>query len=169
VNASPDREPSAADQSIAIRALARQQREALHAQIQAARLQQLVATRLVQGAPQLPREAPSRPARSRPEWHDAVANARCESDLMAALDRFRRQWDPVILQALPPDCRQCAAASADQVAELAVAFTAAELRFEGSPEMHALLLELSRLFIAAAERLRHIRDPGAGAAILRKR
>jgi hypothetical protein len=87
-----------------------------------------------------------------------ILEARTEEALIRVLAEFCAQWPQSQLGRLPPDCRHCEPRTGDEIAELAVAFTTAELRY-AEHELQDVLGVMARTFALALQQLQRIRPP----------
>lgn len=90
------------------------------------------------------------------KWKPLILGARSEEELLKVVREFCALWLPSDLAKLPEQCRHCDPQSSDEIIEMAVVFTTAELRAQ-DPEVADTLAVMSRTFILASQQLRRIR------------
>lgn len=92
-------------------------------------------------------------------WRPLIEGSRSEDALMAVMREYCDTLLPSDISKLPEKCPACAINAVTDISELAVDFTALELKFTGEEETRIMLHDLSLTFCAAAEQLKRLRHP----------
>lgn len=92
-------------------------------------------------------------------WRPLIEATRNEDALIAVMREYCDTLLPSDIARLPTACPECAIRSVTDIGELAVEYTAIELKYDGQDEARATLHDLSLTFCAAAEQLKRLRHP----------
>ncbi|HEX5130057.1 MAG TPA: hypothetical protein VFV90_09940 [Usitatibacter sp.] len=87
------------------------------------------------------------------DWRLEIDSANDVDELVKVVRRYLVQWSPEELALLPMDLAAIALAGRGAIFGRALMASRAELAFSGTPEAHAALRNMSRVFNAAAARL----------------
>jgi hypothetical protein len=92
-------------------------------------------------------------------WRPLIEASRNEDALMAVMREYCDTLLPSDVSKLPDACPPCAIGAVTDIGELAVGYTAIELKYEKEDETRAMLHDLALTFCAAAEQLKRLRHP----------
>ena len=93
-------------------------------------------------------------------WRPLIEASRSEDALAAVMCEYCDTLLPSDLAKLPEASPTCAVLSVADIGELAVGYTAIELKYMGhDDETRAMLSDLALTFCAAAEQLKKLRHP----------
>jgi hypothetical protein len=92
-------------------------------------------------------------------WRPLIEGSRTEDALTAVMRQYCDTLLPSDVSKLPENCPHCSVHAAADIGELAVEYTAIELKYHGEDETHAMLHDLALTFCAAAEQLKRLRHP----------
>lgn len=88
-----------------------------------------------------------------PAWHERIAAAGSERDLVTATREWLVGWTPRELGQLPEDCRPGRIVDGEDINRWALHFTHAHLERRMSPELERLIAPMHAFFVQAATRL----------------
>ena len=89
-------------------------------------------------------------------WRPLILGATSEHQLLTVMRDYCGSWLPSELSKLPPDCPVCRVETTDDIAGLALDYTAYELKYRGPEETRAPLRDLALVFTAAAQQLKRL-------------
>ena len=92
-------------------------------------------------------------------WRPLIQGAITESQLLAVMREYCGSWLPSELAKLPSGCPACHVETIDDIAGLALDFTAYELKYDGPEEARSMLRDMALVFTAAAQQMNRFR-PG---------
>lgn len=92
-------------------------------------------------------------------WRPLIEATRNEDALVAVMQQYCDTLLPSDIARLPDVCPECSVHAVTEIGELAVDFTAIELKYQGDDETRAMLHDLALTFCAAAEQLKRLRHP----------
>ncbi len=92
-------------------------------------------------------------------WRPLIEATRNEDALVAVMQQYCDTLLPSDIARLPQVCPQCSVNAVTDIGELAVGFTAIELKYDGDDETRAMLHDLALTFSAASEHLKRLRHP----------
>jgi hypothetical protein len=92
-------------------------------------------------------------------WRPLIEASRNEDALMAVIREFCDTLLPSDVAKLPERCPACSVHAVTDISELAVDYTAMELKYDGNEETRAMLHDLALTFCAAADQLKRLRHP----------
>lgn len=93
-------------------------------------------------------------------WRPLIDGSRTEEALAAVMRQYCDTLLPSDLARLPESSPTCAVNSVADIGELAVLYTAIDLKYTGGDdEARAMLSDLALTFCAAAEQLKKLRHP----------
>lgn len=93
-------------------------------------------------------------------WRPLIEASRTEEALAAVMREYCDTLLPSDLARLPDSSPTCAVHNVAEIGELAVLYTAIELKYaDGDDETRAMLSDLALTFCAAAEQLKKLRHP----------
>jgi len=97
-------------------------------------------------------------------WREGLESATDEKSVRAVIHQYLETLSPEVLAALSEHNRRALVVQPVDIAGTAVTLLQDELRYEGDPEIGAVLHEMAHTFAAASVRLSRLRDPLAPAA-----
>lgn len=92
-------------------------------------------------------------------WRPLIEASRTEDALLAVMRQYCDTLLPSDIAKLPESVPGCAVHAIADISELAVGYTAIELKWEGDEESRAMLHDLALTFCAASEQLKRLRHP----------
>jgi hypothetical protein len=92
-------------------------------------------------------------------WRPLIEISRNEEALLAVIQQYCDTLLPSDVSRLPEGAPQCRVETVAQISELAVEYTAIELKYFKDDETRATLHDLALTFCAAAEQLKRFRHP----------
>ncbi|MGE5097026.1 MAG: hypothetical protein ACM3SO_17960 [Betaproteobacteria bacterium] len=92
-------------------------------------------------------------------WRPLIEASRNEDALVAVMREYCDTLLPSDVAKLPARCPQCSVRSVTDIGELAVEYTAIELKYDRDDEARTTLHDLALTFCAAAEQLKRLRHP----------
>jgi hypothetical protein len=92
-------------------------------------------------------------------WRPLIEASRNEDALTAVMREYCDTLLPSDVSKLPERCPHCTINTVTDISELAVEFTAIELKYSREDETRELLHDLALTFCAAAEQLKRLRHP----------
>ena len=92
-------------------------------------------------------------------WRPLIDASRTEDALLAVMRQYCDTLLPSDISKLPETAPGCTVNAINDIGELAVEYTAIELKWEGDDEARAMLHDLALTFCAAAEQLKRLRHP----------
>jgi len=96
-------------------------------------------------------------------WREALETAADEKSVRAVIREYLGTLSPETLAALSEHNRRALVVQPVDIQGTAVTLLQEELRYEGDPEVAAVLHEMAHTFAAASVRLSRLRDPLAPA------
>ena len=87
-------------------------------------------------------------------WRPVIQGSTTETQLLTVMREYCASWLPSELAELPEGAPPCRVDSAEDIAGLAVEFTAYELKFDGPAPVKAMLHDMALVFTAAAQHLK---------------
>jgi hypothetical protein len=92
-------------------------------------------------------------------WRPLIEATRNEDALVAVMREYCDTLLPSDVAKLPVKCPQCMVHAVADIGELAVEYTAIELKYDREDETRATLHDLALTFCAAAEQQKRLRHP----------
>ena len=92
-------------------------------------------------------------------WRPLIEASRTEDALLAVMREYCDTLLPSDISKLPVSAPGCAVNAITDIGELAVGYTAIELKYDGEEEARMMLHDLALTFCAAAEQLKRLRHP----------
>lgn len=92
-------------------------------------------------------------------WRPLIEASRTEDALLAVMREYCDTLLPSDISKLPESAPGCAVNAITDIGELAVGYTAIELKYDGEEEARMMLHDLALTFCAAAEQLKRLRHP----------
>lgn len=92
-------------------------------------------------------------------WRPLIEASRTEEALLAVMRQYCDTLLPSDISKLPQTAPGCAVNVISDISELAVDYTAIELKWDGDDESRVTLHDLALTFCAAAEQLKKLRHP----------
>ena len=92
-------------------------------------------------------------------WRPIIQGATSEPQLLTVMREYCSSWLPSEIAKLPDGCPKCQVDGADDIAVLALEFTAYELKYDGPEEVKSMLRDMALVFTAASQHLKRFR-PG---------
>ena len=92
-------------------------------------------------------------------WRPVIQGATTEAQLLTVMREYCSSWLPSEISKLPDGCPKCEVVDTDDIQELALDFTAYELRYDGPDDVRSMLRDMALVFTAAAQHLKRFR-PG---------
>ena len=83
-------------------------------------------------------------------WRPLIQGATTEKQLLAVMTEYCGSWLPSELAKLPQNAPRCRVDSADDLINLALEFTAFELKYDGPEEVRTMLRDMALVFTAGA-------------------
>ena len=95
-------------------------------------------------------------------WRPLIQGSLTEAQLLAVMREYCGSWLPSEIAQLPAGAPRCHVDSADDISDLALDFTAFELKYDGPDEVRSLLRDMALVFTAAAQQLKRFRPSPLG-------
>lgn len=92
-------------------------------------------------------------------WRPLIEASRNEEALVAVMRQYCDTLLPSDIAKLPISCPACTVHSSTDIGELAVEYTAIELKYDREDDARTTLHDLALTFCAAAEQLKRLRHP----------
>ena len=92
-------------------------------------------------------------------WRPLIQGTTTEAQLLAVMREYCASWLPSEMAKLPDNAPRCRVNSLEDIAGLAVDFTAFELRYQGPEEVQGLLRDMALVFTAASQQMKRF-TPG---------
>jgi hypothetical protein len=92
-------------------------------------------------------------------WRPLIQGTTTEAQLLAVMREYCASWLPSEIAKLPGNAPRFQVDSGDDIAGLALDFTAFELKYDGPEEVRDLLRDLALVFTAASQQMNRFR-PG---------
>ena len=92
-------------------------------------------------------------------WRPLIQGSTTEAQLLALMREYCGSWLPSELAQLPQGSPRCHVDSTDDIAGLALDFTAYELKYDGPEDVRQMLHDMALVFTAAAQHMKRFR-PG---------
>ena len=87
-------------------------------------------------------------------WRPLIQGTTTEAQLLTVMREYCSSWLPSEIAKLPQGAPRCHVDSGDDIAGLALDFTAFELKYDGPEEVRELLRDMALVFTAASQHMK---------------
>ena len=95
-------------------------------------------------------------------WRPLIQGATSEAQLLTVMRDYCASWLAGEVAQLPDGCPRCELRNAEDIDELALDFTAYELKYDGPAEVRAMLRDMALVFTTASQQLKRFRPAPLG-------